>query len=215
LNIFEEVKARVSAKDVAMHYGLKLNRNGMACCPFHDDKHPSMKVDIDHYHCFGYEAHGDAISYVAAFFGIGQYEAACKINEDFALGVETDHRLSDQERQVIERQRTDRARITDIKGHFQEWKRKEIDELLECEQLIEQSEEHLMNADPHVVYVSNGFAYMMHVKAIIGYWLDILCMGSEEEARDFFLTDGKEVSRIVANVKRAGETILGRNSKSA
>ena len=32
----------------------------MACCPFHDDKHPSMKVDR-RFHCFGCQTDGDVI----------------------------------------------------------------------------------------------------------------------------------------------------------
>lgn len=51
MNIFQEVKARVTARQVAERYGLKVSRNGMACCPFHNDKHPSMKID-QNYYCF-------------------------------------------------------------------------------------------------------------------------------------------------------------------
>lgn len=213
MSIFEEVKAIVSAREVAQYYGVRVNRNGMACCPFHADKHPSMKVDQDHYHCFGCGAHGDAIDFVARTFGIGQYEAACKINEDFDLGINTGHRLTSSERSEINRLNAERSKFADIKSRFQGWRRKQTDELLYCERLIEESEKSVMNADPHAVFISNGFAYMMHVKSIIAYWLDILCMGSEEEVRDFFLTNGKEVNRIVANVKRAGEELLGRNRK--
>ncbi len=35
MSIYETVKAAISVKDAAEHYGLKVNRNGMACCPFH------------------------------------------------------------------------------------------------------------------------------------------------------------------------------------
>ena len=49
MNIFTEVKSRVSAAEVAKTYGLKINRNMMAYCPFHDDKHPSMKIDQTYY----------------------------------------------------------------------------------------------------------------------------------------------------------------------
>jgi len=44
MNIFQEMKERVTARQVAERYGLKVSRNGMACCPFHNDKHPSMKL---------------------------------------------------------------------------------------------------------------------------------------------------------------------------
>ena len=45
MNIFQEMKERVTARQVAERYGLKVSRNGMARCPFHNDKHPSMKID--------------------------------------------------------------------------------------------------------------------------------------------------------------------------
>ena len=51
MNVFEAVKDRLSTREAAEYYGLKINRNGMACCPFHNDKNPSMKVD-HRYHCF-------------------------------------------------------------------------------------------------------------------------------------------------------------------
>jgi len=43
MNIFETVKAAVTVRQAAEHYGLKINRSGMICCPFHDDRHPSLK----------------------------------------------------------------------------------------------------------------------------------------------------------------------------
>ena len=49
INIFEQIKSRVTARQAAEYYGLKVERNGMACCPFHDDKHPSMKIDQNYY----------------------------------------------------------------------------------------------------------------------------------------------------------------------
>ena len=44
MTIYETIKAAISVKQAAEHYGLKVNRNGMACCPFHNDRHPSMKL---------------------------------------------------------------------------------------------------------------------------------------------------------------------------
>ena len=39
MNIFQEIKTFVSAGKAAEQYGTKINRNKMACCPFHDDRH--------------------------------------------------------------------------------------------------------------------------------------------------------------------------------
>ena len=52
MNVFEAVKQSVTTRQAAEHYGIHVNRNGMACCPFHNDKTPSMKLDR-RYHCFG------------------------------------------------------------------------------------------------------------------------------------------------------------------
>ena len=45
MNLFEAVKDAVPTITAAEHYGIEVKRNGMACCPFHDDRTPSMKVD--------------------------------------------------------------------------------------------------------------------------------------------------------------------------
>lgn len=45
MNIFSEVKEQLTIRQVAESYGLRIRKNGVACCPFHDDRHPSMKVD--------------------------------------------------------------------------------------------------------------------------------------------------------------------------
>jgi len=74
LNVFEAVKQSVTTRQAAEHYGIRVNRNGMACCPFHNDKTPSMKLD-KRFHCFGCGADGDVIDFVAALYGLGKKEA--------------------------------------------------------------------------------------------------------------------------------------------
>lgn len=50
MTIFEAVKTTVAPRMAAEHFGLSVSRNGMVCCPFHDDRHPSMKLYENHYH---------------------------------------------------------------------------------------------------------------------------------------------------------------------
>lgn len=87
MNIFEQVKGYVTAGQAAEQYGIKINRNKMACCPFHNDRHPSMKVDKT-YHCFACNAGGDAIDFTARMFGLSQFEAAKKLIDDFGLPIQ-------------------------------------------------------------------------------------------------------------------------------
>ena len=77
-NVFEAVKQSVSTREAAEFYGIEVKRNGMACCPFHDDKNPSMKVD-QRFHCFGCGADGDVIDFTAKLFNLSPKEAAEKL----------------------------------------------------------------------------------------------------------------------------------------
>ncbi|MBE5866144.1 MAG: DNA primase [Lachnospiraceae bacterium] len=88
MNIFTEVKSAVSAKEAAIFYGVKVGRSGMACCPFHPDKHPSMKPD-NRFHCFGCGADGDVINFVERMFGLTPIDAARKLIADFHLNIDT------------------------------------------------------------------------------------------------------------------------------
>ena len=45
MNVFEAVKQNVTTRQAAELYGIRVGRNGMAVCPFHNDKNPSMKLD--------------------------------------------------------------------------------------------------------------------------------------------------------------------------
>ena len=83
-NVFEAVKQSVSTREAAEFYGIKVSRTGMACCPFHDDKNPSMKVD-QRFHCFGCGADGDVIDFTAKLFNLSPKEAAEKLAQDFGL----------------------------------------------------------------------------------------------------------------------------------
>lgn len=86
MNIFKDVKDAISTREVAAFYGIRISRNGMCCCPFHNDKHPSMKVD-NRYHCFGCGEDGDVINFVGKLYGLSPYDAAVKIITDFNLDI--------------------------------------------------------------------------------------------------------------------------------
>ena len=85
MTIYETIKAAISVKQAAEHYGLKVSRNGMACCPFHHDRHPSLKLNEDYFFCFGCGAKGDVIDLVARLFGLTNLQAAQQLASDFGL----------------------------------------------------------------------------------------------------------------------------------
>lgn len=90
MNLFEAVKEAVPARTAAEHYGIKVRRNGMACCPFHSDRTPSMKLDR-RFHCFGCQADGDVIDFTVKLFGLNPKEAAEKLAQDFGIFYDDRH----------------------------------------------------------------------------------------------------------------------------
>ena len=87
MSIFEAVKQSVTTRQAAERYGIRVERNGMCRCPFHEDKTPSMKLDR-RYYCFGCGATGDVIDFVSRLRGIGSMEAAILLAQDFAIPYE-------------------------------------------------------------------------------------------------------------------------------
>ena len=47
MNCFQNVKYGVSCREAAERYGVEVNYHGMALCPFHNDRHPSLYVADD------------------------------------------------------------------------------------------------------------------------------------------------------------------------
>ena len=88
MNVFETIKAAVPMREAAEHYGLRVLPNGMACCPFHEDHHPSLKLNEDYFFCFGCGVHGDVIDFTAKLWDLPIQEAVEKLSSDFEIGME-------------------------------------------------------------------------------------------------------------------------------
>ena len=91
LGIYSQIKEQIGTRDVAEHYGYKVNRQGMMRCPFHNDKSPSMKVDKN-FICFGCQQKGDVIDFASKLFGLSQYDAAQKLIAEMGLSVNQEKR---------------------------------------------------------------------------------------------------------------------------
>ena len=121
MNQFESVKTAVTLRRAAETYGLTVSRNGMTCCPFHEDAHPSLKLNEDYFFCFGCGASGDVIDFTAKLFGVSLKDAVTKLAADFGV--------SEDARQVSVRQnpfRLDELRcrrvLTDYLHLLKGWK---------------------------------------------------------------------------------------------
>ena len=121
--MFQEIKDAVSVKEAASFYGLKVKRNGMCCCPFHNDKTPSMKVDR-RYHCFGCGEDGDVINFVQKLFGLDAKEAAFKLIDDFSLPIDTSRKETKAEKNARIRRAKAQQHEMDIRMAYAEELRK-------------------------------------------------------------------------------------------
>lgn len=88
-SIFQTVKAAVSVPQAAEAYGLTLTQNRMTCCPFHPDRHPSMKLNEAYYYCFGCHETGDVIDFTAKLFHLTPVQTALKLAADFGIDPNT------------------------------------------------------------------------------------------------------------------------------
>ncbi|MBW0145088.1 DNA primase [Sphingomicrobium clamense] len=78
-SFLDELRARtrvssVVGQDVKL---IKAGKEYKACCPFHHEKTPSFYVNDEKgfYHCFGCSKHGDAISFLTDYRGLGFMDA--------------------------------------------------------------------------------------------------------------------------------------------
>lgn len=112
-SVFETVKQSVTVREAAQMYGIEVNRSGMACCPFHDDKNPSMKLNEEYFYCFGCGATGDVIDFTARLYNLSPKEAAEKLAQDFGLAY--DSQAPPRRRYV--RQKTEAQKFKEDRDH--------------------------------------------------------------------------------------------------
>ena len=110
-DIAQEIRSRISADDVARHYGFEPNRSGFIKCPFHQGDHTaSLKLysGTGGFHCFGCGAHGSVIDFVMKLFDLSFPRAVVRLSSDFNLGL-TAHRPTKQEASKILEERRKQA----------------------------------------------------------------------------------------------------------
>ena len=85
MNLCDKLKIHLTPRCVTERYGPPIHRGNMICCPFHDDKTPSMKLYDDHFYCFGCQKSGDVIDLAAQFLRLTNHEAANRLAVDFGI----------------------------------------------------------------------------------------------------------------------------------
>lgn len=196
-NIFKRIKKEVTTRQVAELYGVKVNRNGMACCPFHNDKHPSMKVDKGYY-CFACGAKGDVIHFVEKFFGISTYEAAIKLANDFGISIKREKKKLQSS---PKKKMTQKKNLYQIMKEFEKWEKYCIRVLSDYLHLLY---EWKLQYAPRCFEDEwkDEFVEACNRQAITEYYLDILLTGELDERIEFIQNKGEEVKRIEERLEK-------------
>ena len=191
-NVFEAVKQSVSTREAAEFYGIKVSRTGMACCPFHDDKNPSMKVD-QRFHCFGCGADGDVIDFTAKLFNLSPKEAAEKLAQDFGLIYDSQappRRRYVRQKNEAQKFREDRQRcyrvLSDYYYLLKKW---------EADNSPRTPEE-----EPHPRFVE-----AIQKKTYVEYLLDLFLYESEEEQKAWIAEHTAEITHLERRLKIMAE----------
>ena len=191
-NVFEAVKQSVSTREAAAFYGIKVSRTGMACCPFHDDKNPSMKVD-QRFHCFGCGADGDVIDFTAKLFDLSPKEAAEKLAQDFGLIYDSQappRRRYVRQKTEAQKFREDRQRcyrvLSDYYYLLKKW---------EADNSPRTPEE-----EPHPRFVE-----AIQKKTYVEYLLDLFLYESEEEQKAWIAEHTAEITHLERRLKIMAE----------
>ena len=195
MNIFQTVKENVTARQAAEQYGLKVNKNGMVCCPFHDDRHPSMKVDKG-FCCFACGAKGDVITFVADFFHLAPLEAAKKLAEDFQIPIFTD---SSKKRNTSKKKEKPKRTLYQTEKKFEEWERKSIRVLSDYLHLLKEWER---NFRPESMEkIDERYVEAVQNREKVEFQLDTLLWGTEDEKEAVIHDLGKGVEDIERRVR--------------
>lgn len=175
MTIYESVKASVTPRMAAERYGLQVLPHGMACCPFHPDRHPSMKLNPDYYYCFGCGSSGDVVDLTAKLLGTSAAEAAQKLVNDFALSDRPVPAELNQQRLVNDQERFCHRVLNDYLHILQRWK----------ERYPPVSPDDA--PDPR-------FTEACHMLEYVRYMTDLLAIGTREERQklvDDLMTGGR------------------------
>ena len=192
-NVFEAVKQSVSTREAAEFYGIKVSRTGMACCPFHDDKNPSMKLNEEYFYCFGCGATGDVIDFTAKLFDLSPKEAAEKLAQDFGLIYDSQappRRRYVRQKTEAQQFREDRQRcyrvLSDYYYLLKKW---------EADNSPRTPEE-----EPHPRFVE-----AIQKKTYVEYLLDLFLYESEEEQKAWIAEHTAEITHLERRLKIMAE----------
>lgn len=192
--MYEAVKDTVSARQAAEYYGIRVTRKGMACCPFHRDRHPSMKLD-QRFHCFGCQADGDVIDFAVRYFNMPVREAAEKLAKDFGVRCE-------EGRPPDKGKRKKTVKTLSLEQNYAKLERNCFSVLSRYRELLCFWKEHLapkMSEDEW----NQRFCEALDRIPRVEYLMDILLNSPLEERVELLLSAGKEIAGYAGRLQES------------
>lgn len=125
VDVFREVRERVSAQDAARHYGAEFDRRGWCKCPFHNDHRASMSFKNGRYHCWVCDLQGDSVDFTGRLLGLGPMATVERMNADFGLNLPLHRKATKEEEQAARR----RQEIAEAHRAFEAWRTDFISQL--------------------------------------------------------------------------------------
>lgn len=125
IDVFREVRERVSAEDAARRYGMEFDRRGWCRCPFHRDKRPSMSFREGRFRCWACNVSGDSIDFTGRLLGLEPMAAVERLDADFALGLPLHRKPTQAQTQEARR----RMEIKKAHDEFEKWREAFISKL--------------------------------------------------------------------------------------
>ena len=167
----------------------------MACCPFHDDRNPSMKLD-DRFYCFGCGATGDAVDLTARLLDLSPKEAAVQLASDFGIILSKEGKKA---KVVADKMSTTKKVKTDLEDN---WVNRAIrimtDYLWKLREWKEKYAPQSMDDDNwHPL-----FCEALDKTSYVEYVLDELLAAGKPEYEELRRVFGKEVERIEKRLER-------------
>ena len=188
-SVFEAVKQSITVREAAQMYGIEVNRSDMACCPFHDDKNPSMKLNEEYFYCFGCGATGDVIDFTARLYNLSPKEAAEKLAQDFGLAY--DSQAPPRRRYV--KQKSEAQKFKEDRDHA-------FRVLVDYFHLLQKWETDYSpktpEENPHP-----RFMEAIQKKDYVGYLLDFFLEDSPEEQKLWIAEHQSEIAKLERRVK--------------
>ena len=192
-NLFETVKQSITIREAAERYGIEVKRGGMVCCPFHDDKNPSMKLNKEYFYCFGCGATGDVIDLASRLYNLSPKEATEKLAQDFGLIYDSQappRRNYVRQKTETQQFREDRQRcyriLSDYYYLLKKWEKAYSPQTPEEE--------------PHPLFVE-----AIQKKTYVEYLLDLFLYENEEEQKAWITEHTAEITHLERRLKIMAE----------